>query len=277
MEFVENKKRVTLFFFVLLLFIVAYFPVLKILVGKWAASDEYAHAFFTVPIIVYMIWCKREQLGKAKGNTSVGFFCVTLSVIFYLISIPLQIPTLSFLAMTMFLISALIYLAGFMALKELAMPILLFIMIIPIPNQIYSLITIPLQLKVTQLSEQVIQLLGIPIYREGNVISLPGKSFQVVEACSGLRSLITLTTLSLIMGYFTLRTTWTRVLLLLLSVPVAFFVNTIRVLVLVLAYYYFQLDLATGTVHTVLGVLIFGIALVSLFFLQRMMEQWERK
>ncbi len=274
----QNRQSAVLAFFVLVLFVAAYFPVFKILVGKWAGSEEYTHAFITVPIIIYMVWCKREYLLNSKyGNTLAGMPLLIISIILYLVTLQLQIPTVSSLTMVMTLLSVLVYLTGFRSIKELATPIILLIIIIPIPNQLYSMVTLPLQLKVSQISEMIIQLFNIPVMREGNIIHIPQKTFQIVEACSGLRSMITLITLSLIMGYFMLTNLFCKGLLLVTSVPVAFFINVIRVVTLVLAFHYFQLDLTVGTAHTVLGLAVFGIALIILLLIQRILENWEIK
>ena len=260
------------------LFIVAYFPAFQILVKKWAALDEYSHAFFTVPIIIFMFWSKREFLTENTGRYSHwGVILVAFSIISYLISLQLQIPTITSLATVMTILSILIYLTGTKSLKKLITPIILLVIIIPIPNQIYSMLTLPMQLKASQASEIIISLFNVPILREGNVINIPEKSFQVVEACSGMRSIITLMTLSLTMAYFTLTKNISKSLLLTSSIPIAFLVNIIRVVVMVLAFHFFKMDLTAGTIHTIMGLVIFGIALLILFMLTRILENWERK
>jgi exosortase len=99
----------------------------------------------------------------------------------------------------------------------------------------------------------------------------------VVEACSGLRSVITLLTLSVVMGYFLLTRVSSKLLLVAASIPIAIFVNLIRVVAIVLLFHFFGLDLYEGTLHTVTGLLIFLIALATLFMLQRILERWEQK
>lgn len=273
-----KKPPTILALIALALFIVAYFPAFQSLVKKWASLDEYTHAFFTVPIIIYMFWNKREFLTENIGRYShLSVLLVVFSIIIYLISLQLQIPTITSLATVMTILSMIIYLTGFKVLKKFITPIILLVIIIPIPNQIYSMLTLPLQLKASQTSEIVINLLSIPVLREGNVINIPGRSFQVVEACSGMRSIITLVTLSLIMAYFTLTKNISKLLLLASSIPVAFLVNIIRVVVMVLAFHFFKMDLTFGTIHTIMGLVIFGIALLILFMLTRILEIWEEK
>ena len=273
-----NKTPTILALIALTLFIVAYFPAFQILAKKWVRLDEYTHAFFTVPIIIYMFWNKREFLTENIGRHSyLSVLLVVFSIIIYLISLQLQIPTITSLATVMTILSILVYLSGVKSLKKLITPIILLVIIIPIPNQIYSMLTLPLQLKASQASELIIRLLNVPVLREGNVIDIPGKSFQVVEACSGMRSIITLVTLSLIIAYFTLTKNISKLLLLASSIPVAFLVNIIRVVVMVLAFHFFKMDLTSGTVHSIMGIVIFGIALLILFMLTRILETWERK
>jgi exosortase len=150
-------------------------------------------------------------------------------------------------------------------------------MLIPVPDQLYIQITFPLQLMVSQISEVAIRLVGVPILREGNVMNIPEKSFEVVEACSGLRSMITMLTLSVIMGYFMLKRISSKWVLVAAGVPTAIFVNIIRVVFMILLFHFFRLDLTEGVLHTVTGLLIFGIALVILFLLLKGLELWETK
>lgn len=259
------------------LFVVGYYPAFLDLIRKWSASEDYAHAFFTVPIIFYMIWLKRHVLTNGKGNVAFGLPLVICSILLYLLALQLQIPTAMFIATVLTMVSILVYFAGFRVLREMAIPIVLLFMIIPIPNQLLSMVTATLQLKVSQVSETVVQLCSIPLFREGNVLHIPDKTFQVVEACSGIRSLISLTTLSLIFGYFTLNRWQSIGLLLLLSVPVAIFINIVRVISLVLVYYFFKIDLSVGTAHTVAGMVLFLLGLVLLALFQRILESWEAK
>jgi exosortase len=260
---------------VLAFFAVSYYPALKMLAKKWLASDDYTHAFFIVPVIVYMIWQKREHLINKRGGSLLGFILVVISILLYLVSLQLQIPTLIFLATVASIISALIYIAGFHILKELAIPILLLFMIIPIPNQLLSMLTASLQLKISAISEIFIRQLSVPIFREGNVLQIQNMSFQVVEACSGIRSLISMTTLSILIGYFTLTRIWSVTLLFLFSIPVAIVINIIRVVTLVLAFHYFHIDLSVGVSHTITGLVLFILGLVLLFAFQRVLESWE--
>ena len=262
----------------LVLFVVAYFPVFRILAGKWAESEEYSHAFLTLPIILYMVYQNRQRVLETPATFSpLGLVTLMLASALYYFSLLTEVHTVIALAMYLTVLGTVVFLFGIRSLWVLFTPLLLLLMLIPFPDQLYIQLTFPLQLKVSQMSEAIIDLFGIPVHRAGNVLTIPQKSFEVVEACSGLRSVITLLTLSVVMGYFLLVRTTSKLLLVAASIPVAIFVNLIRVVTIVLLFHSFGLDLYEGTLHTVTGLLIFLIALVTLFLLQRILEQWEHK
>lgn len=261
------------------LFFVGYLPVFQILVTKWLASDDYNHAFLTLPIIFYMVWAKRTKLlDNPVRCSSLGLILLGLSVLIYMFAMLTQVHTIITLSMLMTVVSVIVYLGGVNTFKDMLTPLILFVMLIPVPDQLYIQITFPLQLKVSQISEMIIRWIGVPILREGNIMITPEKSFEVVEACSGLRSMIALFTLSVIIGYFTLIKSISKLILVVVSIPVAIFINIIRVIFMILLFHFFSIDLAAGISHTIMGMVIFGIALLILFIMQfilkRVLEQW---
>lgn len=260
-----------------LLALAAFYPALRLLVEKWLASEDYSHAFLVVPAVAYMIWQRREWLFSGPGNPAAGLILAALALLAYLFTLIVQIPTLIFLATLAFVTSVLVFFAGFRALPALTMPLLLLLLAIPIPNQVLAGLTASLQLSISAVSETIIRALAIPLFREGNVLHVPGMSFQVVEACSGIRSLISMTTMSLLIGYYFLTRVPSTILLLLFSIPVALLINLLRVVGLVLAYHYFRLDLSAGLAHTLTGLILFMIGLALLFAGQRVLELWETR
>ena len=261
------------------LFIIAYWPVWKILATKWAASDEYNHAFLTLPIIGHMVWSKRDLLkdGCSTFYTYIGLLLLVLSTAVYFFAIVTWIHTALALAMFFTILSVLVYLAGTQAIKVLIIPLILLLILIPFPNQLYINLTYPLQIKVSQIAEFIVMLFNIPILREGNVMHIPEKSFQVVQACSGLRSIITLLTLSIIMGFYFMKTKISKIILVIASLPTAIIVNIIRVASLIIVYHYFKIDLTEGALHSILGLVIFVMAFSILLLLQKVLEHWENK
>jgi len=268
------KQRSTLLVLAaLILFAAGYFPIFKTLANVWMESEEYSHAFLTLPIIGYMVWRQRAEMANTTIKyAGLGLLILSVSTPLFMFSLITNVRTVIALSMLMTIVGAMIYLGGLGTVKTLFTPILLLAMLIPVPEQLYIKLTFPLQLVVSQASEAIVRLFNIPIFRDGNVMTIPQKSFEVVEACSGLRSMITLLTLSVIMGYFILRRSVSKIVLVAASIPTAIMVNIIRVTCMILAFHYFQWDLTEGTMHTVTGLAIFVIALLILFILQKVLE-----
>ncbi len=258
-------------------FVFVFFPALADLIHRWETSEDYAHAFFVVPIIAYMIWQKRANLQDKAPSNIIGCIMVILSLIVYQLALYVQIPTFIFLSLVLFVISAFIFVAGFGFLACIIVPILLMFMIIPIPNQILAAITASLQLRVSEISEIIVRFFSVPMFREGNVLHIKDMTFAVVDACSGIRSLISMTTLAVIIGYFTLTKISSKIVLFILSIPVAILANIIRVVTLVFAYHFYKINLTEGLAHTALGMILFGVGLLLLFSFQRVLEKWETK
>ncbi len=134
-------------------FVLAYFPVWKRLVLAWSSSDEYSHGFFIVPICIYILWRKKEILAEIPGRpSSWGLGLLIFSLLLYLLAHFAEIVTLASFPMVLLLAGIIIYLYGFLMLKQLLFPSFLLLFMIPIPAQIYSSLTIPLQLFVTKVS-----------------------------------------------------------------------------------------------------------------------------
>jgi exosortase len=276
---VQDRESAISIYLIFGLFAIAYFPAAQVLVIQWLELEEYSHAFLTVPIIGYLVWLKRAALQKQQSNAQqiVAMAVLTLSTLLYLVAGKLHVPSVINLTLIISLLSILLYFFSFNSFRELTTPILLAIMLVPIPTQIYSMITVPLQLKVSELSSFLMHLFNVPIFREGNILNIPGKTFQVIDACSGMRYIISIATLSLLFGYFTLHKNLSKIMLVLFAVPIAFLVNVIRVMTQVMAFHFFQIDWSTGTAHTLMGTFVFGLAILTLFFLQRILEFWEQK
>ncbi len=263
--------------FVLGSFVLAYSPVWKQLFSFWSASDDYSHGFFIVPIIIYIIWQKKDRLAVLPQKTSfTGLFLMLTSLVVYVLAYYAEIKTLASLSLVTTCMGCVLYLYGPIMFKEVSFPLFFLLFMIPIPGQIYSAITIPLQLIVSKTSVAVLGASGIPVLRDGNVIHLPEHTFEVVQACSGLRSLVTLLTLCTVIAYFTLRSNLLRGLLIVCAVPAAVLVNIIRVTLMIAVYYYWDYELTEGTVHTTFGVFIFILSLLIIYAIRGGLQRWDR-
>jgi len=257
-------------------FCFTFFPVWKNLINLWLNSDDYSHGFFIVPLALYIIWQKKDKLSALPIEGSwIGFLVSFLALLFFLIGYIGYIETLKSLSMILFIAGSIAFLFGFSILKELMFPICILLFMIPVPSQIFAAATIHLQLFVSAVSAHLVSILGVPLYREGNVIHLPEQTLQVVQACSGMRSLFSLLTLSAVFGYLTLRSNLLRTLLFCSGFPIAVFVNIIRVALLISFIHFLDIDLTKGTLHTVFGLGIFFLALALLFIIKELFIRWD--
>jgi exosortase len=219
-----KKNRTALVFLGLfvLAFIIVFFPTWQSLFNAWSSSDDYSHGFLIVPLSLYFVWQKKESLRTATIKPSwIAFPLVLITLSLYLVAQYAEIMTLASLSMILFLGASLFLLFGFQVLKICIFPLFLLFFMVPVPAQIYAAMTIPLQLFVTKVTVFIASSIGIPILREGNVISLPEHTLQVVQACSGLRSIMTLLTLGIVIAYFSLKSNLLRTILFLFAIPIA--------------------------------------------------------
>jgi exosortase len=154
----------------------------------------------------------------------------------------------------------------------LAFPLFLLLFMIRIPLFIYSQITFPLQIFASQLAAGTLSVFGIPVMREGNVLELANQKLSVVEACSGIRSLISLSFLSLVYGYFFERKTAIRVILLLASIPIAIVCNAARITMTGILSQY-KPEFAEGVYHSFEGWVMFMAALCLLILLHQILSR----
>lgn len=272
-----SQKSVLVFLILIAALIYCYWPTLNGLVNAWSNSEEYSHGFFIVPICAYIVWTKWQTLTDFTVKPSVwGLPIVIISLLTYVVGKYAGIETLASVSLIPFVAGSIHFLFGYKMLKVLIFPVFFLLFMIPIPSQVFSALTIPLQLFVSKASVLVAQLFQIPIYREGNVIHLPNYTMQVVQACSGLRSMISLLTLSAIFSYLTMRSNVLRSILFVSGIPIAILVNIVRVLLTILIYYYYNYNLAEGSIHTAFGVFIFILALGLLIGMKGVLSIWEK-
>lgn len=229
---VAPKTRVawvTLAWFSVLI-LVCYAPVLIALVHNWYIDADMGHGFFVPLVSGLIIWQRREELAAIKPKPNLwGLVVVCFGGILVTIATLGVELFLSRNAFIVTLIGAILLLRGTETLKKVAFPVFLLFFMVPIPNIIYARITFPLQILASKSASVALDFFGIPVLREGNVLELPTGPLSVVEACSGIRSLLSLTFLSLAYGYFFEKSTWIRVTLFLATIPIAIVANATRV------------------------------------------------
>ena len=259
------------------LWIALFFQVIVVMAKEWASDESMGHGFFVPLVAGYIVWQRRGELVRIEPRphwfgcviVAFGFVCLTAGLLgadFFATRIGLLATLYGILLSTV----------GMPVIRALAFPLLLLLFMIRIPLFIYSQITLPLQIFASSVAEIVLTLVGIPVLREGNVLELPSQRLSVVEACSGIRSLISLSFLSLVYGYFFENNRWIRIALFLSTIPIAIFANALRVaLTGILSEV--NTKLAEGVYHSLEGWVIFMIALVSLLATHRIFTSIARR
>ncbi len=256
------------------LLIVCYAPILQRLVQQWNSDEDMGHGFFVPVLAAWIAWQKRDAILAVvpKPNWWGLALVVFGAVQCYLATLGAEL----FLARTAFvfsLIGAVLFLFGTETVRILKFPLFLLFFMVPIPAIIYNQITFPLQLLASRVATSaMINIFDIPVLRDGNVLELANQKLSVVEACSGIRSLLSLSFLSLIYGYFFEKKNWLRVTLFFSTVPIAILANATRVtLTAILAN--INPAYAEGLIHSASGWVIFMIALVILVGFHQTVER----
>ena len=235
------------------------------LVTDWAFDDNYSHGFFIVPLAVYFAWERRSQLAAAAWRPSYIGLLVVVTSLAVLVAGTLGAELfLTRIAIVGTLTGAVLYVLGREHVRILAFPLVFLLLMIPIPAIIFNQIALPLQLVASQMGEQTLSALQVPVLREGNIIVLPHAILEVAEACSGIRSLVSLLTLGIVYAYFAESRAMFRVVLAVATIPIAIVANGLRVAGTGVAAHHFGAGAADGFLHTFSGWLVFTVSAVML-------------
>ena len=245
-----------------------YSSVLRTLVVQWWSDPNFSHGFFVPLFSVFVVWQERARLRQISLQPSwSGLGIVALGMCTLIVG---QMGAELFLARTSLLLvvaGLIVLFYGWIIFRALLFPWAFLFLMVPMPTIVYNQITFPLQLLASRVSAAILPIFGVPILREGNVINLPSMALEVAEACSGIRSLMSLITLSIIYGYLLEKRLWVRYLLAIASIPIAVAANSVRIIGTGLLVQYWNPEMAEGYYHTFEGWLIFVISLVMLYSL----------
>jgi|SRR5579862_962713 len=251
-----------------------YAPSLARMTVQWWRDPDYSHGFLVPLFVGFLLYQRRHELPEVPLKPSGGGFPLMIAAIGLLLAgtlgAELFVTRVSFLLM---LAGVLLFFAGWKMLRALAFPLAFLALMIPLPALIYNQVTFPLQLVASRLSSNCLEFFGIPVLREGNVLILPNYSLEVVEACSGIRSLMSLIALAVAYGYFVEHRLWARILLIILMIPIAVASNSLRVVGTGMFTYFWGPQLAEGFFHLFQGWLIFISAVVCMLLVHWMLTQ----
>jgi exosortase len=263
----------------------AYATVLAKLSHDWWSDENYSHGLLIPFIIGYILWAGRDKFASAHTNASVwlGGAAVAIALLALWAGVAGAELYIQRMSLVLLLAGVVVYFWGLQLFKLILIPLFLLILAIPIPAIIFNKIAFPLQLFASRCAVWSMQMLGIPVLRQGNVIELkPLNSFatkklEVVEACSGIRSLMTLITLAVVFAYFTHPSSdpdhpKTRrygilraVIIVVSAVPIAILTNALRVSGTGVLAHYYGTQVADGFFHSFSGWVVYIVAFLMLF------------
>jgi len=254
-----------------------YYRVVGNMAHDWYFDGNASHGFLIPFISGYFIWLRREQLAATPtGSNRAGLWVVVAAMVMLLGGwLASELFTQRF-SLVLALGGCALFWLGREVFSQLAMPLVFLVFMIPIPNIIYDAVALPLKLFVSWLSVIVLKALGVIVLREGNVIMFPNITLEVVDACSGLRSLTSLLALGAAYALIFTRSPWQRVILVASAVPIAVLTNTIRVVVTGLLARHIGAAAAEGFFHEFTGMVIFAFALILLAGVHQLLRRFNR-
>lgn len=236
------------------------------LAQDWLHDPNYSHGFLIAPFSAFLVWRRRGELRRLPVQPSWwGLPAIGLALGIFVVG---KLGAELFLTRSsfVFLLGGLVvYLLGWRWLRVVLFPLAFLFLMIPIPALVFDQISLPLQFFASRLASGLLTLVGVPVLREGNIIQLPAMALEVAEACSGIRSLVSLVALAIIYGYFLEPTLWRRVVLAVAAVPIAVIANSARIMGTGLLVEYWSPEAGQGFFHEFSGWLIFVLALCLLF------------
>lgn len=255
-----------------------YWSILFHLAKQWSNDANFSHGFFVPAFSLFVLWQDRQKLARQpRQPSSWGLPIIAFALTLLIVGVLGAELFLSRISLLLLMAGLVIFFRGWTLFRALLFPWAFLFLMIPIPAIVFSEITFPLQMLASKLAALLLPLLGVPVLREGNVINLPAMSLEVVEACSGIRSLLSLATLAIIYGYLSETRTWVRIVLALSAIPIAVAANSLRIVGTGLLVQYWDPQKAEGFFHIFSGWLVFVVSLAMLFLVHRLFLIGRRK
>lgn len=244
----------------------AYSAVVPDMVRQWYTDDNYSHAFFVPLIAGYFLYERREKLKAARVSPWNPGLAV---VAFALLQLTLGRLAMEYFTMrsslVVLLAGTVLFLFGREVFRQTRLSLAYLFLMVPLPYIIYNAAAFPLKLFVTKVSVGVLKLVGVVVVREGNIIMFPSITLEVADACSGMRSLVSLIALAVAYAFYEKRSISGRWLIIASAVPVAIFTNSMRVIVTGILAQRWGAEVAAGFFHEFAGLFVFVVAMGLLY------------
>ncbi len=257
------------------LVLILYAPVLGSLVRQWWSDPNYGHGFFVPVFAGYVLWSERSRWGALRLRPdNFGLAIILLGIGLRILGMLGAERFIARLSLVILISGIVLFLAGREALRSMAFPIGYLLFMIPLPAILYYQLTLPLQLWASRLGAAGLVALGIHTVREGNLLYLPNCTLNVAEACSGIRSLLSLLAAVVAYGYLAETSTSKRIILAVASIPIAIAMNGLRLVATGVLSYFFGPAVDSGVIHLVLGLCFFVLAFLSILLVHKVLRRF---
>jgi exosortase len=257
------------------LVVLLYWDVVPSMAYVWWTDEAYSHGLLIPPLAGYVAWLNRDSILSTPASAdSRGLILAAAGCAIHILGRLGAEFFLTRVSLVIILAGIILTYWGLGRLQQMAFSLVLLATMVPIPAIIYNKLAAPLQLFASWVASNTIEMMGIPIYRDGNVMHLSDISLGVAEACSGLRSVSSLSVLALVLGYFICTSLPLRTLLFFLAFPVAIAVNVLRIVITAL---FAREDpaLAEGFFHSFSGWVVFLVGFGFMYLLANVLARFE--
>jgi len=243
-----------------------YASILAHLVAQWTEDPNFSHGFLVPVFAMFVLWRGRSHLAALPRRPNLwGMPIIAGSLTVLVVGVMGAELFLARVSLLVLLAGLVLVFLGTNYFRAVVFPWACLFLMIPIPSILFNQLTLPLQILASRMAAAVLPWLGVPVLREGNIINLAAMSLEVAEACSGIRSLLSLITLAVVYGYLASNVKWVRMALVLAAVPIAVLANSLRIVVTGLLVQYWSPAAANGFFHSFSSWLLFLVSLAMLF------------
>lgn len=256
---------------------ITYRNVIPAMVADWSHDPNYSHGFLVPFISGYFVWQCWPQLKALPVRPSMmGLVGVMAGLSLLIVGYAGTEYYSMRVSLVVVMAGTILFWYGWAVFRLLALPLAFLLFMVPLPYIVYDAIAFPLKLMVAKFSVISLKGMGIVVLREGNIIRFPQTVLEVADACSGLRSLMSLLALSVAYAFMTQKSAIKRTIIILAAVPIAIATNMFRVIATGVLAQYYGAAAAEGFFHEFAGLAVFALAMVLLFALGMLLRRWGR-
>jgi exosortase len=240
--------------------------------SQWWQDPSYTHGFFVPVFSMFLLWERRAKLAAIRVKPAWSGLIILLVALMALVQGTLKSGFFLYrLSVLLFIAGMVVFLAGWKHLAAISFPLAFLVLMTP-SSTLMQQLTFPLQIIASKTATFLLMLAGVPAIREGNIILLPSAQLEVAEACSGIRSLFALLTLTIVYGYLAETKSGVRVMLVVMAIPISVFANALRIAFTGVVVEHWGVERAEGMIHPLSGWLVFVASLALIFLLHRMLQ-----